>query len=161
MVATLHEMAIKLQEYIVEQQEDAHNVSSLNINRYNNMKLIMDGKIGYPHVIVRIGISEVTYNLRDLIKIDGGLGSDEKYVRQWIGKSTIKYDLTEIYNSFEKNAVKIDSKENGFKGKKEGEADDFSSTHAETARNINLLKDEVRAILSARSRERAAQRNKK
>lgn len=160
MVATLHEMAIKLQEYIIEQQEDAHNVSSLNINRYNNMKLIMDGKIGYPHVIVRIGISEVTYNLRDLIKIDGGLGSDEKYVRQWIGKSTIKYDLNEIYTTFEKTS-RIDSKDGAFKGKKEGEADDFSSTHAETARNINLLKDEVRALLSARSRERAARRNNK
>lgn len=160
MVATLHEMAIKLQEYIVEQQEDAHNVSSLNINRYNNMKLIMDGKIGYPHVIVRIGISEVTYNLRDLIKMDGGLGSDEKYVRQWIGKSTIKYDLNEIYTSFEKSS-RIDSKDGAFKGKKEGEADDFASTHAEAARNINLLKDEVRAILSARSRERAARRNNK
>ena len=118
------------------------------------MKLIMDGKIGYPHVTVRIGISEVTYNLRDLIKIDGGLGSDEKYVRQWIGKSTIKYDLNEIYNSFEKNS-KIDSKESGFKGRKEGEADDFASTHAETTRNINLLKDEVRAILKERSIERA------
>ena len=155
MVATLHEMAIKLQDYIIEQQEDAHNVSSLNINRYNNMKLIMDGKIGYPHVIVRIGISEVTYNLRDLIKIDGGLGSDEKYVRQWIGKSTIKYDLTEIYNGFEKNN-RIDSKDGGFKGKKEGEAEDFASRNAEAARNINLLKDEVRAILNARSRDRAS-----
>ena len=160
-MATLHEMAIKLQDYIVEQQEDAHNVSSLNINRYNNMKLIMDGKLGYPHVIVRIGISEVTYNLRDLIKIDGGLGSDEKYVRQWIGKSTIKYELNEIYTSFEKKE-KIDSKgEGGFQGKKEGEAEDFASRNAEAARNINILKNEVRAILKARSKERLQSKYKK
>ena len=158
-MATLHELAVKLQEYIVDQQTDAHNVSSLNLNKYNNMKLIMDGAINYPHVIVQIGISEVMFNLKDMVKVDGGLGSDEKYVRTWLGKSTIKYDLTEIYNSFEKDK-KIDGKSSGTKTKKEGVADDYASRNAETAHSINKLKAEIRAMLQARYKERQKKKTK-
>ena len=64
------------------------------------------------------------------------------------------------YNTFEKNS-KIDSKEGGFKGKKEGEVEDFASRNAEAARNINILKNEVRAILKARSKERLQSKYKK
>ncbi len=156
-MATLHELAVKLQEYIIDQQTDAHNVSSLNMSKYNNMKLIMDGAITYPHVIVQIGISEVKYNIRDITKVDGGLGSDEKYIRTWLGKSTIKYDLNEIYNSFEKDK-KIAGKSSGAKTRKEGTADDFTTRNAEAAQSINKLKEEIRKMLQARYKER--QKNK-
>ena len=94
---TLHEMAVKLQEYIIKSQEDAHNSTNMNVTKYNNLKLKMDSKIHYPHVIVCIGISEVVFNIAEGTKTDGGLGPDEKYVRKWLGNSTVLSDLKELY----------------------------------------------------------------
>jgi hypothetical protein len=93
---TLHEMATKLQEYIIRSQQDAHNQTNMNVTKYNNLKLKMDTKIHYPHVIICIGISEATFNIADGTKTDGGLGPDEKYVRKWLGGSNIISDLKEI-----------------------------------------------------------------
>lgn len=94
---TLHELAIKLQESIIAQQEDAHNSVTLNITKYNNLKLKMDSTHAYPHVIIIIGISEAVFNIQDNTKTDGGLGPDEKYVKKWLGSSTVINDLKEIY----------------------------------------------------------------
>ena len=58
---TLHEMAKKLQEYIIRSQQDAHNSTNMNVTKYNNLKLKMDTKIHFPHVIICIGISEGTF----------------------------------------------------------------------------------------------------
>lgn len=97
-MATLHEMAVKLQEYIMEQASDRRS-SGFNPHKYNNLKLRMDGMIDYPHVIIAIGISEAIYNVKDVIKIDGGLGSDERYVRKWLEKTNTIDNLVEIYNN--------------------------------------------------------------
>ncbi len=97
-MATLHEMAVKLQEYIMEQASDRRS-SGFNPHKYNNLKLRMDGMIDYPHVIIAIGISEAIYNVKDVIKIDGGLGSDERYVRKWLEKTSTIDNLVEIYNN--------------------------------------------------------------
>lgn len=94
---TLHEMATKLQTFIIKSQEDAHNQTNLNVTKYNNLKLRMETKIHYPNVIVCIGISEAIFNIADGTKTDGGLGPDEKYVRKWLGSSTVIADLKEIY----------------------------------------------------------------
>lgn len=94
---TLHELAMKLQAYIIKSQEDAHNQTNLNVTKYNNLKLRMETRIHYPNVIVCIGISEATFNIADGTKTDGGLGPDEKYVRKWLGSSTVIADLKEIY----------------------------------------------------------------
>ncbi len=96
---TLHEMAVKLQESIIAQQEDAHNSTTLNVTKYNNLKLKMSTKYTYPHVIITIGISEAIFNIADGTKTDGGLGPDEKYVKKWLGTSTVIADLKEIYIS--------------------------------------------------------------
>lgn len=96
---TLNEMAAKLQESIIKQQDDAHNSSSLNVNKYNNLKIRMSTKYHYPHIIVSIGISEAIFNIEDCTKTDGGLGPDEKYVRKWMGTSTVAADLKEIYTA--------------------------------------------------------------
>ena len=93
---TLHEMASKLQQYIIRSQQDAHNQTNMSISKYNNLKLKMDTKIHYPHVIICIGISEATFNIADGTKTDGGLEPDEKYVRKWLGGSNIISDLKEI-----------------------------------------------------------------
>ena len=89
-------MSTKLQEYIIRSQQDAHNQTNMNVTKYNNLKLKMDTKIHYPHVIICIGISEATFNIADGTKTDGGLGPDEKYVRKWLGGSNIISDLKEI-----------------------------------------------------------------
>ena len=94
---TLHELAIKLQDYIIKSQQDAHNSTNMNITKYNNLKLRMETKRHYPNVIICIGISEVVYNFADGTKIEGSLGPDEKYVRKWLGSSTVIADLKEIY----------------------------------------------------------------
>ncbi len=94
---TLHELATKLQKYIIQSQEDAHNQTNLNVTKYNNLKLRMETRIHYPNVIVCIGISEATFNIADGTKTDGGLGPDEKYVRKWLGSSTVIADLKEIF----------------------------------------------------------------
>lgn len=94
---TLHELAIKLQDYIIKSQQDAHNSTNMNITKYNNLKLRMDTKYHYPNVVIRIGISESVYNFVDGTKTEGSLGPDEKYVRKWLGSSTVIADLKEIY----------------------------------------------------------------
>ncbi len=94
---TLHELAIKLQTYIIKCQEDAHNSTNMNITKYNNLKLRMETRHHYPNVVVCIGISEATFNIADGTKTDGGLGPDEKYVRKWLGSSTVIADLKELW----------------------------------------------------------------
>ena len=49
---TLHELAIKLQESIIKQQEDSHNAANLNVTKYNNLKIRMDTRYAYPHAII-------------------------------------------------------------------------------------------------------------
>ncbi len=94
---TLHELATKLQQYIIKSQQDAHNSTNMNITKYNNLKLKMETKLHYPNVIVSIGISEATFNIKEGTKTDGSLGPDERYVKKWLGGSTVLADLTEIY----------------------------------------------------------------
>lgn len=95
-MATLNELATKLQEFIIEQQIDPHNLRQLTVHRYNNLKLKI-AQLSYPNVIICIGISEATYNLSDVTKVDGGLGQDERYVRKWLGRGSIIKELTELY----------------------------------------------------------------
>ena len=102
MASTLNEMANKLQEFIIDMQSDAHSFSAINFNmsKYNNLKLSMDEGIRYPHITVRIGISEATYSLKDHIRTEGGLGPDEKYIRKWLENGAVEYELEEIYKTF-------------------------------------------------------------
>lgn len=96
---TLHELAIKLQTFIIKSQEDAHNATNMSVTKYNNLKLKMDTKHNFPNIIVCIGISEAVFNFAEGTKVDGGLGPDEKYVRKWLGSSTIISDLKELWIS--------------------------------------------------------------
>lgn len=94
---TLHELATKLQQYIIKSQQDAHNSTNMNITKYNNLKLRMETKLHYPNIIVTIGISEAVFNIREGTKTDGSLGPDERYVKKWLGGSSVLADLKEIY----------------------------------------------------------------
>lgn len=98
-MATLNELANKLQAFIIEQQVDPHNVRQLNIHKYNNLKLKI-AQLSYANVVICIGISEATYNLEDGTKVDGGLGQDERYVLKWLRKGTVIQNLKQLYLEF-------------------------------------------------------------
>lgn len=138
---TLHEMAVKLQESIVKQQEDAHNSTNLNVTKYNNLKLKMSTKYTYPHVIVTIGISEAIFNIADGTKTDGGLGPDEKYVRKWLATSTVIADLKEIYISL---GEFIKAGEENKAVAQEGEADEVKR---DAPRKKRVFKDLIESAM--------------
>ena len=105
MPTTLNEMANKLQNFIVEMQMDTRSGNAINFNmaKYNNLKLAMDETVRFPHIIIRIGMSEAIYNIRTVIRTDGGLGPDEKFVHKWLGNSTVVSELKDIYLNFREN----------------------------------------------------------
>ncbi len=147
---TLHELAIKLQDYIIKSQSDAHNETNMNVTKYNNLKLRMETTYHYPNVIVCIGISEAIFNIADGTKTDGGLGPDEKYVRKWLGSSTVIADLKEIYIAMselikaqdESKAIKI-----------EGEADEVKKDAPRKNRIKDLLTGEMAMSLEGEPAE--------
>lgn len=167
MASTLHELAVKLQESIIRQQEDAHNASSINVAKYNNLKLIMDPAIRYPHIIIRIGISEATYNLNDSSRTDGSLGPDERYVRRWLGASAVIMDLVEIYKLLEEGIDEGDddsdvSQTSKKKRLKKAEISGMGIVHSNTpgpklmrnAFNRKMIRRDLRSILDSSIRSR-------
>lgn len=134
MTTTLHELAMKLQDSIIKQQENAHDSGSLNISKYNNLKLKMSTTIKYPHVVVTIGISEAIFNISDLTKTEGGLGPDERYVRKWLDNSNILYDLSEIYVKLSEMAEANEEVYNRIALSEEGEAEDAEKTNPRSDR---------------------------
>ena len=148
MTATLNEMANKLQTFIIEMQEDAHNISAVNLSKYNNIKLSMDEIVRYPHITIRIGISEATFSLKDNIKTKGGLGADEKYARKWIENSTVTYELVEIYKNFRENLT-TEGRHN--------ESDDFA-IEVDANGKIRRVYEARAAVRDARSLAKAKER---
>ncbi len=160
MANTLHEMAVKLQESIIRQQEDSHNSGSLNVAKYNNLKLSMQQEIRYPHIVVRIGISEAIYNLNDGSRTDGSLGPDERYVRRWLASNIVLNDLVDIYKTLEEGAKEDAGDEDFTTGKK---LKKFKRTELVGMGNINAnfirreparmdVRRDVRAYFSGRTR---------
>lgn len=135
---TLHELAIKLQESIIKQQEDSHNSANLNVTKYNNLKIKMDTRYSYPHAIVCIGISEAVFNIAEGTKTDGGLGPDEKYVRKWIANSTVISDLKEIWISLGE-LVKAEEQDKAIS--QEGEADEVKREAPKKKKKFRNLLD--------------------
>ena len=89
-----------LKKFIIEEQSDAHNIKSINLAKYNNIKIWMDAaRYQMPHFIVRISISEAVYSLNDCSKINGGLGFEERLVIKWFGRMGIKDKLRQLWDS--------------------------------------------------------------
>lgn len=151
MVSTLNEMANKLQSYIIDVQSDAHSSTTFNLNmtKYNNIKLAMDESTHYPHIIIRIGISEGTYGLRDGIRTDGGLGPDEKYVHKWLGNHAVRSELDEIYKQFRENLTSIGDHQ---------ESDDYAIEIDANGKIKRVY--EARAAVGRNKKEKAEQRKK-
>lgn len=98
MAATLNELAVKLQSYIINSQlNDKRNKRGVSKSRYNNLKLSVNTRLQYPNIVVTIGISEATYNIDEGTKTEGSLGPDEAYVYKWICNPYIEPALQEIY----------------------------------------------------------------
>lgn len=87
MSAEFHLMEESLKNFLAEAQNDNYNSRNTNFYKYNNLKIYMDPKKNkIPHIIIRIGISEVMYAIENWEKISGSLGSDERIVRRWISR---------------------------------------------------------------------------
>jgi len=132
----LHELAIKLRDYIIKCQQDAHNSTNMNITKYNNLKLRIDSKYHYPNIVVTIGISEAVWNFQDGTKTDGSLGPDEKYVRKWLGSSTVVADLKEIWISVSE-LVRAEDEEKAIAI--EGEADEAKKDLVQRRKRFRTL----------------------
>ena len=103
-MTTFKDLQDSLKNFVIQEQEDAHNVKTMNVTKYNNLKISMDpSKYVEPHVIIRISISEATYTLNGFNKINGGLGYEERLVLKWFGRYGIKEKLIELWNFAEKN----------------------------------------------------------
>ena len=99
-MATFKDMEDSLKSFIIQEQSDAHNAKSINIAKYNNIKIWMDTqKYAQPHFFVRISISEAVFNLADCSKINGGLGYEERFIIKWFGRMGIKEKLHELWDS--------------------------------------------------------------
>jgi len=137
---TLHELATKLQTYIIKSQEDAHNATNMSVTKYNNLKLKMDTKYTFPNIIVCIGISEAVFNFVDGTKVDGGLGPDEKYVRKWLGSSNIVSDLKELWISTSE-LIKAEDEDKAIS--MEGEADEAKTDGPAHKKKRNHNNEEI------------------
>ena len=103
-MTTFKDLQDSLKNFVIQEQEDAHNVKTMNVTKYNNLKISMDpSRYVEPHVIIRISISEATYTLNGFNKINGGLGYEERLVLKWFGRYGIKEKLIELWNFAEKN----------------------------------------------------------
>lgn len=103
-MATFKDMEDSLRNFIIQEQSDAHNIKSVNVAKYNNIKVWMDPtKYVQPHLCIRISISEAVYSLDDFSKVNGGLGYEERFVLKWFGRMGIKEKLVELWNNAEKN----------------------------------------------------------
>ena len=56
-----------------------------------------------PHFFVRISISEAVFSLHDCIKLNGGLGYEERLVLKWFNRMGIREKLNELWKYAEKS----------------------------------------------------------
>lgn len=102
-MATFKDLEDSFKNFIIQEQSDAHNVRSVNIAKYNNIKIWMDpSKYVQPHIFIRISISEAVFSLGDCSKLNGGLGYEERFVIKWFGRMGIKEKLMELWDNAEK-----------------------------------------------------------
>lgn len=83
-----------LREYLLNVQADSYNTQTKIQHKYNNLKVTMDPKkTSVPHFWVSIGISAACYQIENIDKMDGSLGSDERFVLRWASRPNINGEL--------------------------------------------------------------------
>ena len=114
-MATFKDIEDSLKNYMIEEQSDAHNIRTANIAKYNNLKVWMDlSKYQQPHFFVRISISEAVFTINECMKLNGGLGYEERFVYKWYGRIGNKDKLKELWTTaqLERNdSVETEKKE--------------------------------------------------
>ncbi len=101
---TFKDLEDHLKKFMIDEQSDAHNVKSINLAKYNNIRIWMDAaKYQQPHFFVRISISEAVFSISDCSKINGGLGYEERLVIKWFGRMGVKNQLRELWDTSAKN----------------------------------------------------------
>ena len=104
MAKSLNEFAGELKEFIINSQSDAHNKGSVNIGRYNNLKLVMEPRLNNrPHVVIDMTLSSAEFDILSGQKRNGGLGADERYVLKWLAKSGVLPSLQETWKYISKH----------------------------------------------------------
>ena len=84
-----------LRDFLINAQQDAYNGKTQIEYRYNNLKVYMEPKKNKtPHFSVSLGISEVTYLISPVERINGSLGeNEERYVKMWANRPNINGEL--------------------------------------------------------------------
>lgn len=94
MAYTLNRYENMLREFIIDQQSDSYNRTSINYFRYNNLRVYMEpAKVQTPHVFIRIGISDACFTIETATLLSGSLGMDTKFIPKWLRKPGIKEEL--------------------------------------------------------------------
>ena len=103
-MASFKDLEDHLKSFIIQEQSDAHSSRNVSVQKYNNIKIWMDlSKYEEPHFFVRISISEAVFSLHDCIKLNGGLGFEERFVIKWFNRMGIRDKLSELWKYAEKN----------------------------------------------------------
>ena len=111
-MATFKDLEDSLRNFIIQEQSDAHNVKTINIAKYNNIKIWMDlTKYQQPHFYIRITISEAVFALTDCSKLNGGLGYEERFIYKWFGRIGIKDKLRELWTNAASERVNTQNQE--------------------------------------------------
>lgn len=101
-------MEASLREFLTEANNDHYSSRNTSMYKYNNLKIYMDPKKNpTPHIIIRLGISEVIYDLKNWEKISGGLGSDERYIKHWVERHREHLDLEVMWREAKADVKKI------------------------------------------------------
>lgn len=83
-----------LRDYLINVQTDSYNTHGKVEQKYNNLKFYMDPKkISTPHFWVSVNISAVCYAIDPVEKLDGSMGSDERFVLMWANRPNINGEL--------------------------------------------------------------------
>lgn len=100
-----------LTEFLINALSDKYGDAKSYAYRYNNLKVFMDPKkIAQPHFYVQIGISEAVFSIDDGKKIEGGLGTEDGYVKRWADRTNIHKEL-EAHWKILKEAISAEQEE--------------------------------------------------
>ena len=99
-MATFKDLEDNLRSYIISEQSDAHNIRTVNMAKYHNLKMWIDlSKYQQPHFFIRISISEAAFTINDCMKLTGGLGYEERFIYKWFGRIGVKDKLKDLWAS--------------------------------------------------------------
>lgn len=101
----------QLKNYLISKIKNPNDAPAL-MRKYGNIRFAMNHKkYERPHFIIRIGISEATFDIDTGILLSGGLGNDANEIRNWISKYLKKTELKSIWQTEYKAYLQIKERE--------------------------------------------------